>query len=282
MTQRSQLEIYKCALNTHSYLFIFGDSFPNCFSRHPALDVNPETAGITEKITGSGRETLCDSSPSLLWKCLTFRVASLFGIIRFSVQLQSSHPMQTIDCLTENEHLPLIFTRREKSKVGFLRFLYSLLFRSATHKALFSEVTSHGISGDWCHERCQEESVGSAGFSIFNGVNGHLLSSDATAALFQMEAHVTPRLIMPATSREARAQRPWLLSQKVRLELTYNHNESWESYSKRMLSISPWDQPENPPVAVLLNWTRSANATFAAICTGARDPERSQQQQATS
>ncbi|RXN11909.1 hypothetical protein ROHU_029778 [Labeo rohita] len=79
---------------------------------------------------------------------------------------------------------------------------------SVTHKALFSEVTCHAISSDWCHDRCQEESIDSAGFSIFNGVNGHLLSSDATAALFQMEAHVTPRLIMPATSREARAQCP--------------------------------------------------------------------------
>ncbi|KAK2869811.1 hypothetical protein Q8A67_024203 [Cirrhinus molitorella] len=80
--------------------------------------------------------------------------------------------------------------------------------RESHHRALFSEVTCHAISSDWCHDRCQEESIDSAGFSIFNGVNGHLLSSDATAALFQMEAHVTPRLIMPATSREARAQCP--------------------------------------------------------------------------
>ncbi len=78
-------------------------------------------------------------------------------------------------------------------------------------------MTCHAISSDWCHNRCQEESIDSAGFSIFNGVNGHLLSSDGTAALFQMEAHVTPRLIMPATSREARAQCPWLLTKsKVR------------------------------------------------------------------
>lgn len=52
-------------------IFIFWDSFPNCFLWDPLLDVNPETAGITEKITectrssGSRRETLCDLSFSL-------------------------------------------------------------------------------------------------------------------------------------------------------------------------------------------------------------------------
>lgn len=95
--------------------------------------------------------------------------------------------------------------------------MFSLL-NCATHKALFSKVTCRTISNDWCHDRCQEESIDSAGFSIFNAVNGHLLSSDATAALFQMEAHVTPRLIMPATSREARALCPSLPSLEVRLQ----------------------------------------------------------------
>lgn len=145
-------------------------------------------------------------------------VASLFSIESHSyeVHMQSFHTRHTIDCLSENEHLSLIRqtdiheARRIKDRIPTFYYPthpYSL-FESTTHKALFSEVTCHTISSDWCHERCQEESIDSAGFSIFNGVNGHLLSSDATAALFQMEAHVTPRLIMPATSREARALCP--------------------------------------------------------------------------
>ncbi|KAL1248976.1 hypothetical protein QQF64_022294 [Cirrhinus molitorella] len=108
--------------------------------------------------------------------------------------------------------------------------------------SLFSEVTCHAISSDWCHDRCQEESIDSAGFSIFNGVNGHLLSSDATAALFQMEAHVTPRLIMPATSREARAQTPI----------------GWLFWSTELAEAKP-----NRPV----------KAIFVAICSSPRNPE---------
>lgn len=215
-------------------IFIFWDSIPNCFLRDPLLDVNPETAGITEKITerrstGSRREMLCDLSSSLK---TTLEIPYIYG--RIIIQYWKSFLWSPHAILSHKTHNWLSFRKwasvfdsinwysqgkmnqRQNSDILLTNPSLPSLFESTTHKALFSEVTCNTISSDWCHERCQEESIDSAGFSIFNGVNGHLLSSDATAALFQMEAHVTPRLIMPATSREARALCPWLLSQKVK------------------------------------------------------------------
>lgn len=121
--------------------------------------------------------------------------------------------------------------KQEKSEIELLHFINQPIMLSISkhekHKAFFSEETCHAISSDWCHGRCQEESIDSAGFSIFNGVNGHLLSSDATAALFQMEAHVTPRLSMPTTSREARAQCPWLLTRSK----VWQQRPRWNKYN---------------------------------------------------
>lgn len=64
-------------------IFIFWDSFPNCFVWDPLLDVNPETVGISEKITeqritGSRKEMLCDLSFSLK---TTLEIPYIYGCI---------------------------------------------------------------------------------------------------------------------------------------------------------------------------------------------------------
>lgn len=118
-------------------IFIFWDSFPNCFLRDPLLDVNPETAGITEKITerrstGSRREMLCDLSSSLK---TTLEIPYFYG--RIIIQYWKSFLWSPHAILSHKTHNwlsfkkmsicfwfdKLISTRQDESKTEFLHFI---------------------------------------------------------------------------------------------------------------------------------------------------------------